>query len=69
MEPNLLLICASAAIAVFLLLTLLAIAMRVLIAVFPEETDQGDVAMLAAVATAVSAAYPGTRITDVTEIR
>ena len=69
MEPNLLLICTSAAVAVFALLTLLAIAMRVLMAVFPEEIGQGDAAMLAAVATAVSAAYPGTKITDVTEIR
>ena len=68
-QPDLLLVCLSALIAVFALLTLLAGAMRVLVTVFPEQTQDGDAAVLAAVATVATAAYPGTRVTNVTEIR
>jgi hypothetical protein len=64
-----LLICVSAFIAVFALLTLLALAMRSLIAVFPERLAKADPALLAAVSATVSAVFPGTKITRVEEER
>ncbi len=68
-SPQLLYACITALIAVFVLLSILAITMRILIAVFPAKVVQGDAAMLAAVATAVSAKYPGMRVTKVEEER
>lgn len=68
-QPDLLLVCLSAFVAVFVLLTILAGAMRVLVTVFPERTQVGDAAVLAAVAAAATAAYPGTKVTNVSEIR
>nr|NIM47688.1 hypothetical protein [Gemmatimonadales bacterium] len=59
----------SALAAVFLLLTLLAVVMRALIAVFPEKVTTTDAAVLAAVTAAVSAAYPGAKITNIEEER
>ena len=67
--PNMLLICVSAFIAVFTLLALLALAMRSLIAVFPERLAKVDPALLAAVSATVSAVFPGTKITRVEEER
>lgn len=68
-EPDLLVICAAAFVAVFLLLSLLAVVMRVLTAVYPEKPTGIDGATLAAVSAAVSAAYPGMRITNVEETK
>lgn len=70
MDPNLLLVCLSSFIAVFVLLALLALVMRGLMAVFPERTpadDGTDPVVLAAVTTAASAAFPGMRVTSVEE--
>lgn len=67
--PNMLLICVSAFTAVFVLLALLALAMRSLIAVFPERLAKVDPALLAAVSATVSAVFPGTKITRVEEER
>jgi hypothetical protein len=67
--PNLLLICASAFAAVFLLLAFLSLVMRIMIAVFPQKKASGDPAVYAAVAAAASAAYPGTKITRFEEIK
>ncbi|NIM49020.1 MAG: hypothetical protein GTN62_04220 [Gemmatimonadales bacterium] len=70
MQSNdLLLICFSAFAAVFLLLGAMAIVMRTLIAVLPVKAAKVDPAILAAVTTAVSATYPGTKITKVEEIK
>jgi hypothetical protein len=68
-EPNLLAICVFAFIAVFLLLTTLALVMRVLTTVFPQREDDADVALVAALSAAAAAAYPGMRITSIQEIR
>ncbi len=65
--PDLLIICTVAFVAVFLLLTLLAVAMRVLIMVFPAEAGGTDAAAVAAVTAAVSAAFPGTKVTKIEE--
>lgn len=66
MTSELLVICISAFIAVFILLSLLAVAMRLLIITCPVKVTAGpDAAMLAAVTTAVTVAYPGTKVTKV----
>lgn len=66
---NLLMVCASAFVGVFLLLIFLSLVMKVITAVFPQKTAESDVTVLAAVASAVSSAYPGTIITKIEEIK
>lgn len=66
-QPDLLVICTAAFTAVFLLLSLLAVMMRGLIALFPEDTTGIDAATVAAVTVAVSSAYPGMKITNIEE--
>jgi hypothetical protein len=60
----------SSLLAVFVLLSFLAITMRILVAVFPEalhELGESDAALLAALTTAVTSRYPGMRVTKVEE--
>jgi hypothetical protein len=64
---ELLFVCLSALLAVFVLLTILAIIMRILIAFFPETLVKSDAALLAAVTTAAANIYPGMRVTRVEE--
>lgn len=66
-EPDLLLICTAAFVAVFGLLSVLAATMRALISVFPAQALGVDAATLAAVSSAVSAAIPGTKVTNIEE--
>ena len=68
-QPELLVICLSAFVAVFLLLSFLAVVMRVLINVFPEKVGGIDSATIAAVTAAAAYAFPGTKVTKVEEIR
>ena len=68
-SPDLLMVCVSAFLAVFLLLSFLALVMRGLIAVFPEKRVTTDPALLAAVSVAVSAVYPGSKITRIEDQR
>lgn len=68
-QPELWVICVFAFIAVFTLLSLLALAMRVLTAVFPAETTEPDTALLAAVSSAAALAWPGMRVTKLEEHR
>jgi len=71
MDSNqLLFICLSSLLAVFVLLTLLAFVMRILVAVFPETLEKlakSDAALLAAVSATVTSMYPGSRVTRVEE--
>jgi len=67
--PDLLVICLSAFVAVFLLLSFLAVAMRVLMAFFPAKIGGLDAATIAAVTAAAAYAFPGTKVTKVEEIR
>ena len=70
MEADLLVICVSAFIAVFTLLSSLAVAMRLLIMMYPQDLSAGaDSALIAAVTTAMSITYPGTTVTKIKEIR
>jgi hypothetical protein len=67
-EPNLLIICAAAFIAVIVLLSVLAATIRILTTLFPVPDDT-DAALVAAIAAAHAGAYPGTRITRIEEHR
>ena len=67
--PDLLVVCLSAFVAVFLLLSFLAVVMRLLIAVFPEKVGGIDSATIAAVTAAAAYAFPGTKVTKVEEIQ
>ena len=67
--PNLLIICISAYVAVFLLLALLAIVMRVLMVAFPKKVEGIEPAIVAALTAAATYAFPGTRVTRVEETR
>lgn len=62
-------VCISAFAAVFVLLSVLAFVMRLILVAFPQKDASGDAAMIAAVASALSTAYPGTRITKIEEIK
>jgi len=62
-------VCFSAFIAVFLLLSLLALVIRLIMAVFPEKVVQTDSFLLAAIASIMSTVYPGTKVTKVEEIK
>jgi len=68
-SSDLLMMCVAAFSAVFVLLSLLALAMRGLIAVFPEKAAKTDAALLAALTSVVSAVFPGSKITRVEEER
>mgnify|MGYP001547980886 FL=1 len=67
--PDILVVCLSAFVAVFLLLSFLAVVMRVLIAVYPEKAEGIDAATIAAVSAAAAYVFPGTKVTKVEEIR
>ncbi len=68
-SADLLMVCISAFSAVFVLLGLLALAMRGLIAVFPAKAATSDPALLAVLTSVVSAVFPGSKITRVEEER
>lgn len=66
---DLVLICVSAFLAVFVLLAVLAAVMRLILVVFPAREETGDAAVVAAVTTAMSTIYPGAQITRIEEIK
>ena len=66
---NLLVICALAFGAVFILLVVLAAVMRLILSIFPERVQESDTALIAAVSSLASTLYPGTLITKVEEIK
>ena len=71
-EPNLIVICSVAFVAVFLVLTTLATVMRALMLLFPqpeEPTDTIEPALVTAIVEAVKAAYPGTKVTGIEEVK
>lgn len=62
-------ICISAFLAVFTLLTILAILMRLIMVIFPAKKIFSDAAVVAAVTTVMHGLYPGTKVTKVEEIK
>ena len=69
-EPSLLIICGAAFVAVMSLLATLAGVITLLMRLFPGKTDNDfDAGVLAAIHSAVAAAYPATKITGIEEVR
>jgi hypothetical protein len=66
-SPNLIYICATAFAGVFILLTVLAILMRLIILIFPEKALAADAAIMAAITSTYNTLYPGTKITQIKE--
>jgi hypothetical protein len=66
-SSGLLSICLSALVAVFIILSLLAIIIRLLTAIFPDKITKEDSAVFAALSTVVNHHYPGSKITKIEE--
>jgi hypothetical protein len=64
-----LLSCILAFAIVFLVLSILAISIRLLITVFPEKSDQDDPAVVAAVTSHLNRIYPRLQITKMEELK
>jgi len=62
LSPDILTICGTAFAATFVLLAFLALMMWLLMIVFPDRKEEFDQTILAVVATAVEATFPGRRI-------
>ncbi|NOR13811.1 MAG: hypothetical protein GQ545_11215 [Candidatus Aminicenantes bacterium] len=60
-------ICGIAFLVVFVILTLLAFLMRIIMLIFPEKVAEIDSALIAAVAATVQTVFPGTKITKLEE--
>lgn len=68
MEPNVLLNCVWSFLAVFILLGILALMIRLVVALFPDGGKSDDAATVAAIHTAVAVALPDARVTRIEEI-
>ena len=68
-ELNLISICISAFFAVFVVLSGLAVFMHVITRIFPFKEVQEDSAVYAAIASAMTRLYPGTRLTKIEELK
>jgi len=64
---QLLFICVSAFIAVFFVLSVIAIFMRLILLIFPEKPVDNDAAVYAAIGATVNNLFPGTKITKIEE--
>ena len=71
MQLNLLSMCISSFAAVFTVLTFLAVAMRLIMVIFPEKQIEtaDDAAIYAAVTSTYSRLYPGMKVTNIKEIK
>lgn len=67
-EMNLVLVCLSSFVAVFVVLIIIALVMRGLIAIFPYKDENADSAVIAAINSAYSVTHPGYRISLIKEI-
>ena len=64
---NLIPVCGIAFLAVFILLAILAVAMYVITAIFPERKAAVDAAVVAAISGAITSMFPGSRVTSIQE--
>ena len=64
--PDLITICLTSFVAVLLLLSFLALVMRIIILIFPAKEDD-DSAVVAAITSAYNVHYPGTKIIKIGE--
>ena len=65
--PNLIAVCSLTFVVVFLLLTFLAIAMRLITALFPDRRKGPDPTLAAAISSSVAMLYSGARVTKIEE--
>ncbi len=68
-SPDLISISITAFAAVFLVLILLSVFMRIIISIFPQDETSDDTPVMAALASAVNSVYPGTQITKIEELK
>ena len=66
-SAELVVICGAAFLIVFIILTLLALTMKLIMLIFPEKKAVSDEAVIAALAAAVQNVFPGTKLTHVEE--
>ena len=66
-EISLIAVCVAAFCAVFVLLIVLALVIRLLTVAFPVGAQLDDAAMVAAIGAAVTNIYPGVRVTRIEE--
>ena len=69
-EVNLFMVCISSFVGVFFVLTFLAVAMHLIVRIFPEKEDAApdDKPLYAAISSSYARLYPGTRISKIEEI-
>ena len=67
LTENLLYICSTAFLAVFVLLTILSLSMRLITRLFPPRSGKTDGALVAAVTVALQQSYPGTSLLSIEE--
>jgi hypothetical protein len=65
MQPNLLITCGIAFVAVLALLSLLAVMIRLLTSWFPDNSPEADGPLMKAIEDAVVQAYPGATVVSV----
>lgn len=68
-ETALWIICLNAFVAVLILLSVLALAMRLLTTLFPAPRVSTDAALTVGITSAVTALLPGARVTRIEEIK
>jgi len=68
-STDLLTVCFSAFIAVFLLLSVLALTMRLILSVFPDKGGETDATLIAAISSSYKSIYPGTNLTKIEEVK
>jgi len=66
---NLLAICLSAFIYVFVILTILALLIRLIMLLFPSAKGADDTALFAAISSTYSGIFPGTKVTNIEELK
>ena len=67
--PELLSVCISAFIVVFIILTTLSLFMRLIIILFPDKSNDDNKAIYAVIASVMNKIYPGTKITKIEEVK
>jgi hypothetical protein len=67
-QQNFVAVCGLAFLTVFILLIVLALAMRVVTLLFAERHTNVDAALIAAISSSVSAISPGARVVQIEEI-
>ena len=66
-ETNILSMCLTAFVSVFVLLLSLALCIRLIRLLFPERESDDDAVLAAAIATVVASVYNGARVTSIQE--